>query len=272
MSAACKYKFPTAVDDFEQKFMDQMSGEGLSVETIRQRVYLLRGIGGKPWDVCGDDIIAFLNTKKMSQSTHAAYITILRSIFNDLIRLGWVDQDPMARLKTPRTPRRSPRPLPDNELELMLNLPDTFKREREWTILGAYAGLRAGEVASLPGNALRMGTHGMVLQVRGKGNLVADIPAHPKVVEILEQYSGAEPIWDMWPTSVNRAWQRAGRSVGVDGRVFHQLRHSYATRLYKVTGGSLLTVASACRHASVATTQAYAAVSDNAPFLAVIGL
>ena len=222
MSAACKYKFPTATDEFEQKFMDQMSGEGLSVETIRQRVYLLRGIGGEPWDVAGDDIIAFLNTKKMSQATHAAYITILRSIFNDLIRLGWVDNDPMARLKTPHTPRRSPRPLPDGELDLL--------------------------------------------------NLVSEIPAHPKVVEILEQYSGPEPIWDMWPTSVNRAWQRAGRSVGITGRVFHQLRHSYATRLYVVTGGSLLAVASACRHASVATTQKYAAVADDAPFLAVVGL
>ncbi len=272
MSSPCRYKCPVAVDEFEQKFMDQMSGEGLSTETIRQRVYLLRGIGGEPWDVTGEDVVAFLNAKTMSQATHAAYITILRSIFADLIRLGWVEQDPMARIKTPRSPRRFPRPLPDSELELLLNLPDEFRREREFTILGAYAGLRAGEVASLPGNALRMGTHGIVLQVVGKGNLVADIPAHPKVVEILEQYTGADLIWDMWPTSVNRAWQRAGRSVGIEGRVFHQLRHSYATRLYKVTGGSLLAVASACRHASVATTQKYAAVADDAPFLAVSGL
>jgi integrase len=188
------------------------------------------------------------------------------------MRLEWVSDNPMAKIKTPRTPRRSPRPLPQGELDAMMNLPNEFKREREWTILGAYAGLRAGEVSELPGNRLLMGTHGMVLRVHGKNNVIADIPAHPKVIEILEQYSGALPIWDMWAQSLNRSWQRAGRSVGIEGRVFHQLRHSYATRLYQVTGGSLLTVASACRHASVATTQRYAAVADDAPYLAVAGL
>jgi len=34
----------------------------------------------------------------------------------------------------------------------------------------------------------------------------------------------------------------------------------------------LLVVADLCRHASVATTQRYAAVADDAPFAAIVGL
>jgi integrase len=98
------------------------------------------------------------------------------------------------------------------------------------------------------------------------------VPAHQRVVDVLKPYEGqATPIWDMWPQSVNRAWQRAAATVGVEGVVFHQLRHSFATRLTRA-GVDLLVIAQVCRHSSVATTQRYAAVADEAPFQAVSGL
>jgi len=46
-----RHDMPPALTDFEDRFMNQMRGEGLSTETIRQRVYLLRGLGGEPWRV-----------------------------------------------------------------------------------------------------------------------------------------------------------------------------------------------------------------------------
>ena len=75
----------------------------------------------------------------------------------------------------------------------------------------------------------------------------------------------------MWPSSLDRAWKIAAESVGVHGRTFHQLRHSFATRLTR-SGVPLLVIADLCRHASVATTQRYAKVADNAPFVAIHSL
>ena len=244
----------------------------MSAETVRQRMYLLRGLGKAPDQVTTDDIVALINSRDLSVHSKAAYVSVLKTVFADLMRIGLVDVDPTRRIKTPRTPRRLPRPLPEDELTALLGLRETHPREWAWTVLGAFAGLRAGEVCALPGTALQIGQHGPVVRVEGKGGLVAEIPAHPLVVEVLTPYAGsAEVIWPMWPQSLDRAWGRAARTVGVKGRVFHQLRHSFATRLTR-RGVDLLVIASVCRHASVATTQRYAQVADAAPFAAVAGL
>jgi integrase/recombinase XerC len=247
-----------------------MRAEGAAAETMRMRIYLLRAFD-KPIDqVTHDDIIAVLNSRQHSANTRAAYVGRLKAMFTDLIRLGIVDIDPMVKIKTPKTPRRSPRPLPAHELAALESI--TEERAYAWTILGAYAGLRIGEVCSITGTALQDGVHGPVVRITGKGNVTADIPAHRKVVAVLEPYSGLdEPIWPMWPSSMLRAWRAAAAEVGVTGRTFHQLRHTYCTRLAQA-GVPLLVVAEVARHASVATTQKYTAVASDAGMLAVAGL
>lgn len=271
MRGSKRHRPPEPRNDLERAFMASMAAEGLSADSQRQRIYLLRALGD-PRSVTMADVVGLINGRELSPHSRAAYVAVLRTTFDDLVRLGLVDDNPLARMKTPRTPRRQPRPLSSDQLEALEGLEGTHPREWAFTILGAYAGLRAGEVGNLPGTALAYRTGGPVLRVTGKGGLVADIPAHPKVVAVMESYSGVtSPIWDMWPQSVNRAWQRAAASVGVEGVVFHQLRHTFATRLTRA-GVDLLVIAEVCRHASVATTQRYAAVADEAPFAAVAGL
>ena len=260
---------PDPINDLETTYLSYLAAEGMSAETVRQRIYLLRGIGVHPAQASSDDIVAFLNSRDLSQHSKAAYLTVLRSVFADLLRIGLVDADPTVRLKTPRTPRRSPRPLSSDQLAALETLEG---REYAWTILGAYAGLRVGEVCSLTGEALAYRSSGAVLSITGKGGVTADIPAHPKVLEVMRPFDGrTDLLWPMWPQSLNRSWQRAARTVGVKGVTFHQLRHSFATRLTRA-GVDLLVIAAVCRHASVATTQRYAKVADDAPFAAVVGL
>jgi integrase len=270
-SAPRRHHRPEATNELEVTYLAYLAAEGMSAETVRQRIYLLRGIGVPPAQATSEDIVAFLNSRELSKHSRAAYLTVLRSVFADLLRIGLVDHDPTVRLKTPRTPRRSPRPISAEQLAALETLPKDSDAYR-WSILGAYAGLRVGEVISLTGTALQARSSGLVLHLTGKGDLTADIPAHPKVVEVLKPYEGVEDyLWPMWPQSLNRAWQRAAASVGVTDVTFHQLRHSFATRLTRA-GVDLLVIADLCRHASVATTQRYAKVADDAPFQAVVGL
>lgn len=262
---------PAPTTALEAEYLQYLTAEGMSVETVRQRFYLLRGLGVDPRQATVEDVLRLLNGRTLSQHSKAAYVTVLRSIFADLQRIGLVDHDPTVRLKTPRTPRRSPRPISAEQLAALETLPKG-SLGYETTILGAYAGLRVGEVISLSASDLQPRSSGLVLSVTGKGGLTADIPAHPKVVEVLRPYEGREGhLWPMWPQSLNRAWQREAASVGVTGVTFHQLRHSFATRLTRA-GVDLLVIADLCRHASVATTQRYAKVADDAPFQAVVGL
>jgi len=254
----------------ECSYLDHLRLEGLSEETIRQRIYVLRHLAVPPGLATVDDLREALSGT-LSPSTRATYLRTFRTIFVDLNRLGLVSNDPARTIKIPKTPRRQPRPIPRAEIDRCLTMPDADGRA--FTILGAFAGLRAGEVTRVCGADLVDTDDGPGLHILGKGQVEAVIPAHPLVVELLAPHRGdSAPLWPWWAKSVNRAWQRAAAEVGVKGHTFHALRHGYATQLYRLTGGDLLTVAALCRHASVATTQTYAAVAQSAPYRAVVGL
>jgi integrase len=267
-----RHRAPDPATDVEARYLAYMAAEGMSVETQRQRLYLLRGLGGDPSTLTTDDIVAMLNSRELSISTRAGYVSTIKAMFADFLRIGLTEQDPSRRLKTPRTPRRRPRPITEDDLARLETLKDSRPRAWAWTILGAYAGLRISEVLSLRGTSLIDTDAGPVLRVTGKGGVTAEIPAHPKVVEALAPYAHIDQVlWPIWPQNAIKSWQRAAKSVGVTGRTFHQLRHTFATRLTR-QGVPLLVVADLCRHASVATTQRYAAIADDAPFAAVAGL
>lgn len=256
-------------DPLEIAYLDQMRLEGLSEETIRQRIYVLRNLAD-PASATVEDVREALSSN-LSASTRATYLRVLRVVFGDLRRLGLVESNPMETVKIPKQPRRQPRPIPRSDVDRCLTMPDDDGRAL--TVLGAFAGLRAGEVSRVSGADLLDTDDGPALRVHGKGNVIATVPAHPRVVEILAPHKGdPTPLWPWWSQSVNRAWKRGAAEVGVTGYTFHQLRHSFASQLYRQTGGDLLTVAALCRHASVATTQNYAKCSLSAPFRAVAGL
>ena len=255
--------------DLEVAYLQQMRLEGLSEETIRQRIYVLRNLAD-PATATVQDVQAAISAN-LSPSTRATYLRVLRVIYGDLNRLGLVDADPMRTVKIPKTPRRQPRPIPRSVIDRLLEMPD--EDGRGLTIVGAFAGLRASEAGRVSGADLLDTDDGPALRVHGKGNVIATVPAHPRVVDLLAPHAGdPEPLWPWWSQSVNRARKRGAAEVGVTGYTFHQLRHAYASQLYRLTGGDLLTVAALCRHASVATTQGYAKVAQAASFRAVVGL
>lgn len=250
-----------------ERYREHLRREGLADHTIKQRIYVFRCLGVDPAAATVEDVARIFD-RELSPASRANYFRNVRMIFADLNRLGWIENDPSRLMKPPKTPRRRPRPLPTEEIERLLRMPDEVARA--WTVLGYYAGLRSSEVVSVRGTDLEESDHGPMLRIIGKGRLDAVIPAHEKVVEVLAPYRGSDDvIWPIWSKSMLRRWQKAAAEVGVEGRVFHQLRHSYATRLYRATDGDLLTVAALCRHASVATTQGYAQVASDAPFAAI---
>ena len=255
--------------DLEAAYLRHLRLEGLSEETIRQRIYVLRNLDD-PTTATVEDVREALSAN-LSASTRATYLRVLRVVYGDLMRLGLVQADPMQTVKIPKTPRRQPRPIPRSVIDRLLEMPD--ETGRGLTIVGAFAGLRASEAGRVAGADLLDTDDGPALRVHGKGNVIATVPAHPRVVDLLAPHAGdPEPLWPWWSQSINRAWKRAAAEVGVSGYTYHQLRHSFASMLYRQTNGDLLTVAALCRHASVATTQNYAKCSVAAPYMAVLGL
>jgi integrase/recombinase XerD len=227
----------------------------------------LLGKLGPPETATLDDVLRVIGTAHAA-SSRRVYLQVLRNCYRDLLELGLVDHDPTRGIRTPSPPRRQPRPMSDEEVRAVMSLGG---RVAAWTLLGCKAGLRASEVVGLTTDDLEWTNRGWMLRVRGKGGVVARIPAHAEVVDLLHSLSGVRGrLWPIRACTMSTAWSKAARSVGVHRR-FHDCRHTFASRLFSETG-DIYTVSRLMRHANVATTQVYAQPDEARQFAAVVGL
>ena len=158
-----------------------------------------------------------------------------------------------AAARRPHEPGPRPRPVTDHDLGVLLErLDDPY---RSWAILAAYAGMRRAEVARVRGDALTRGPYGPEVRIEvGKGGHSASLPAHPLVIGVLEDAPRGR-VWQYTPQRLGLLASTEFRRVGVPATM-HQLRSTFATRLYRATG-DVRTVQQALRHSSLVTTIRY---------------
>ena len=239
---------------------------GYAPGTVEQRVTRLRALPVPPEVATTADVLASLPAQA-KQSTKRVYLGALRAAYRDLMTLGLVDRDPTVGVRIPGVGRTLPRPLSDEQATTLLA---ERCRERDWTVLGCYAGLRASDVVSLYAEDLVRTGSGMALRLHGKGNVEAMVPAHDLVVEVIGRQATRGPLWRMTPQSMSNRWSSWAYDLGVSAR-FHQCRHWFGTNVLR-SSGDLLVTRDLLRHQSVATTQIYAAVEPEAQYRAVSGL
>jgi len=244
--------------------------QGYERETVNAKVRMLRRLPQPLTDVGEDDVLALL-AQATKNSSKRVYLNNLRLAFRDLLHMGLVAEDPTAGLRTPPVARGKPRPIPPAEVARLLSMRE---RERGWTTLGLRAGLRAVEVTRVEAHHLERGVHGWQLRVpNGKGSKDATIPAHPDVVSLLTNQPPTDgPLWPFHSRYISSKWREHAERVGVTGRRFHDLRHTFATQAYQASGQDLLLTRDLCRHSTVQSTQIYAGVDDERPFAVVAGL
>jgi integrase len=256
-------------EDVIEEYRGTLTAQGYSASAIYQRVRLLKALGVSPSEATRDHVLAVMD-RATKASSRRVYLNMLRATFSDLRDLGLVNHDPTVGLKTPTPPRGRPHPLNSREVDALLGMTG---REREWTLFGLRAGLRAHEVVQVRPCHLEWSDQGWSLRIpNGKGSLDATVPAHPQIVEMLEPIRESDAVlWPIRASHMSSAWRVAAESVGVTGRRFHDLRHTFASTVYRHTG-DLLVTRDLLRHASVQTTQVYAMSDELRAFDAVAGL
>lgn len=233
-----------------------MRSDGYSENTRRARIQALEAIahycGTKPESLTVYDVRSYLLHRQLSPWTRLVYLRHLQA----WARFANIP-DPTEGIRRPRQPRLLPDPLPEEHLSRLLQHLDSAI-ERTWVLLGAYAGLRAHEVAKLAAEDLADGT----LRVLGKGGRVDVLPIAPVLADALQLWADAAgPLWPgVSAKTVNRRIQRRALKLGIPMR-FHQLRHRFGTAVYAATHDLLLTQ-QLMRHASPQTTAGYAAVAN----------
>jgi len=125
-------------------------------------------------------------------------------------------------------------------------------------LLGAYAGLRIGEIVHARRDWLDVDNR--LLRVRAtddwhpKGNKERTLPLHRALLPLAE---GGELLVPVTKRAAQQAVTDLARQAGLDHVTAHTLRHTFASRAV-MEGVPLYTVSHWLGHASITTTQIYA--------------
>jgi integrase/recombinase XerC len=207
-------------------------------------------------------------------------LAAIRSFYRFLAREGLVENAAPQGVRSPRLPRRLPRPLSRNDAARALELAG----EHDIAWLGARdaalltllygAGLRISEALSLKRGDAPLGE---TLTILGKGRKERSVPVLPLLREAVAAYAAQIP-WPAGPATplflsrrgrpmsareAQGLMQRLRGALGLSEKATpHALRHSFATHLLQ-GGGDLRSVQELLGHASPSTTQIYTAVETS---------
>jgi integrase/recombinase XerD len=229
------------------------------------------------------DVLAFIAERVEAGArprSSARQLSSFRRFFRWWVAERGQGEDPTAQISMPKIGRPLPKSLTEDEVEALLNAPDTNEAlgHRDRTMLEVlYAtGLRVTELVSL-----RLGQVNLnqgVVRVTGKGGRERLIPLGEESLEWLQQFIGGareEILLDkqtdfVFPTRrgdrmtrqafwhiIKRYTERAGIHQPLSP---HTLRHAFATHLLN-HGADLRVVQMLLGHSDLSTTQIYTHVA-----------
>lgn len=223
-------------------------------------------------DATEDDIRGWYErlSRRVLPQTQAGQIASINAFYKWANMMQIRGDNPTARLPRPKLTTGRPRPIAPDALALALG--SAVPRVRSAMILGAYAGMRAAEIAAAQRTHYRDGT----IWVRGKGGKERIIPAHPMVAAeyqtgqpwVIGREDGKPGGCQPWLVShiVNEHLHACGLAD-----TCHSLRHYFGTQMYQATH-DLRMVQELMGHASPTTTAIYADYAREDAAAAVSGL
>lgn len=242
--------------DLHQRAANRSPG---TIRLYRYRLSDLAAVTTTPAAVTTDLLIGLLGRPGLAPETRKGIRTSYRSFFSWARRTGRLSYDPAEGLPTVRVPKGVPNPAP--ELVVRQGLRDAAPRERFMVLLGAYAGLRCCEVATVHGDRW----DGLTLTVTGKGGKTRRVPI--RQADLVAELDALEGGW-----AFPNRWTGAPITAGHVSRLLstalaqtwtgHSLRHRFGTRTCEGTK-DLLAVGEVMGHSRPETTQRYCLVSSD---------
>jgi len=270
-----------------ERFLDATWAErGLSdnsLQSYRLDLVLLQeqlARRGKALDVASrEDLLTILADQIQqgkSPRTVSRYLSAWRQYYRWLVREGVIDGDPVALIESPKTGRGLPRALSEEQVESLLEAPDTGTplglRDRAMLELMYATGLRVSELVNL--ELVNLNLNQGVIRVTGKGRKERLVPFGDEAHDSLKVYlADGRPVLlkgvqseSVFVTTRKSAmtrqafWymvRRYARLCDIAQKMSpHMLRHSFATHLLN-HGADLRVVQLLLGHSDLSTTQIY---------------
>lgn len=221
-----------------------------------------------------------------SASSVARMLVALRGFYKFLVREGYLEADPTAKVGSPKKVRSLPKAIRLEEVEELIELPapDVLGRRDRAILETLYgAGLRISELVGLDVDDVDL-DDGSVLVRTAKGGKARRVPLGRAARSAVSGYltasrpellakaktraSGGALFVNARGTRLSRqgCWKILkgyARRAGIERKVSpHTLRHSFATHMLD-RGADIRVVQELLGHASLSTTQVYTLVSDS---------
>lgn len=222
--------------------------------------------------------LSMLYDKKYAKKTIARHISSLKSFYKFLFKNNIIDKNPMVLIKTPKLDKKLPKFLYYDDIDALLNVPDTstFLGLRDSLILEALysTGIRVSELVNIEIKDINFSEN--TILILGKGNKERYVIYGSKMENLLEKYikerATFHPNHDY--LFVNRYYGKiSDRSIRkiIDTNIKkgalnlkispHTLRHTFATHMLD-SGADIEIVKELLGHESLSTTQIYTHVTN----------
>lgn len=275
----------------KEEFLDFIIVEkGLSKNTVDaygrdlSRFELFLKERGKPAKNAGrEDVISFMTSlgrAGLSSRSTARNMVAVRMFYRFLKAEGYIEAIPTENIELPRSFRRLPDTLSPQEVEMLLNAPDTKGdkgiRDRAMIELLYATGLRVTELVEITVNRLNLEVGFLVAM--GKGSKERVVPMGEVAMGWIKDYiksarvkilKGRESDY-LFVTARGSRMTRQGFWKIIKKNAFkagiyknispHKLRHSFATHLLE-GGADLRSVQTMLGHVDISTTQIYTHVN-----------
>ncbi|MDG2307404.1 MAG: tyrosine recombinase XerC [Candidatus Binatia bacterium] len=232
--------------------------------------------------VSTDDLRRFLATRSenVGRRSLGRSVSVLRSFFSYLRRVGLAQNNPASGIGVPKFPRTLPRYLSETDLENVFTdeevQDEAAARDLAMLELLYGSGLRASETVGLDWKDVALDEQRVHVR-SGKGNRDRMVPMSRPAKQALERLrsvqtttgndrGAARPIFRnqrgtrLAVRSVGRIVSAAMEKAGLPPMNPHALRHSCATHLLD-SGADLRSIQDLLGHTSLTTTQKYTHVS-----------
>jgi len=236
---------------------DDMRLANQSRATITGRQGVLRNLAGPVdlADIGPGNIRAFIGREGLRPISRQSYLAHIRTFYRWAVFHDLLEHDPTVKIVGPTVQRGLPRPISHADLRRAVATAPPLVRA--WLLLGALAGLRCAEAASLHADDIRP----PVLIITGKGDKTRAIPIHPDLMGELANWPTEGYLFPgrvnghVTPQWVSEAVGSHLRSLGIRSSA-HKARARFATDLYRVQQ-DIVSTQHALGHAKIETTMAY---------------
>jgi len=218
-------------------------------------------------DITAHDIDYHINQRKVTlkNSTVNREVACIKHMFNKAVEWGYLLNNPLKTVKKLKEPPGRIRYLNAEEIErLMVQCADHIK---PIVVMALNTGMRKGEILHLQWGDIDFKNR--ILHIRQtKNNEHKTIPINDTLLNCLlglspqlsNQYVFANPEGNPY-TDVKTGFSRAVQRAGITDFRFHDLRHTFASRLV-MAGTDLRTVQVLLGHKDIKMTMRYSHLSD----------